>query len=781
MNLFRLKYFLLTVLIFSSCTIIRKAPKNKPYQSEKPEINLIGGQFTKLERDAVKLRLYNALDDSAKVTIKESFLFFKTIKSPIAFDTAYAENSLENMRSSMHHLGYYSAQAKYDTVLHGRQVITKYTVTAGNPTLIDTINYRLKIPELQQIALGSKKESLLQKNKPVTKASIVTEVSRLVDSFRNNGYYKFTASELRVLGDSSIAPLTSISDDPFEQLKLLEEAQKKKDSPSVKLAIVLNTASDSLKLLKYYINKIYVLSDYRANDFLLDTTNTWETNTKNIIHRYHQYQFKNSLLERNITLKSGDVYKQEEYYKTLNNLTKLGVWQNINIKILENLDKINNIDLVIELLPAKKLNVGSTLGLSYSSASNSTNTLGGSLLGVSTEFSLENKNIGKEAIKMKNSISAGIEFNNNGTTANNNIINSNEISYTNSIQVSRLLLLPKWANNKKNNTPESFVNTNFSYSNRLNFYDLQAVNFNAGWAASRKNSRLIFKPIISEFSFLYNQTQAFDSIITSNPFLRYSYNTSFVLGAGLSYSWVKGNKSFKINFEESGLPANIIPILKAYKKQYAKIDFEYKSILFEKKQSSITFRAFAGIGVPINGDSALPFFKQYFAGGGNSMRGWPVRGIGRGGQKLPPLSTNLFNDRTGDMKFEMNIEHRHQLINITSWLKLKGALFCDIGNIWNLKSATGAGFADETVFKANNFVKQLGIAAGYGFRLDVAYAVIRFDFGFRFKRPETSDVNNGWKAPDVSFADIWQKILSKNFREWRYENFNFSFGINYPF
>ena len=788
MNLFSYKYFFGVLLIFSSCTLhtfIRKAPKNQPYQAERPTINLIGGQFTKLEREAVKQRLYNALDDSAKVTIKESFLVFKTIKKPVAFDTSYAINSAENMRSSMNHLGYYNAQVKYDTTLKGKQVITKYIVNAGKPTLIDTINYRLKISELQQIAFSSKNVSLLQKNKPVTKVAVITEVSRLVDSFRNNGYYKFTSSELRVLGDSSIAALTTISDDPFEQLKLLDEAQKKKDSPTVKLTIVLNTASDSFKLLKYYVNKIYVLSDYRPNDLLSDTNTIWETTTKNIIHRYHQSLFKTALLDRNITIRSGDFYKQEEYYKTLNNLTKLGVWQNINIKILENLDKTNNIDLVFELVPAKKLNIGGGLDISFSSSSNNVSSNGGSLFGFSTEFSVENKNIAKEAIKMKNSIRAGLEFNNRGTSAAKNSINSTEISYTNSIQVPRLVLLPQKIINffekKENANTETFINTNLSYSNRLDFFNLQSVNFSAGWAISEKRWRLAFRPLIAEFSYLYNQTSDFDLILKNNPFLRYSYNTSFVLGMGLSYSRTKNNKFFKANFEGSGLTSGIIPILNEYKKKYAKIDIEYKNIFFERKKSNVALRAMLGIGVPVLGDSALPFFKQYFGGGSNSMRGWPVRGIGRGGQKLPPLSTNLFNDRTGDVQFEFSLEHRHELVKIASWLKLKGALFVDIGNVWNINNTKGNGLEDETQFSFDRLAKQMGMSAGYGFRLDFTYAVLRFDFGFRIKRPETSDKKNGWKFPDANFADIWQKILSRDFREWRYENFNFSVGINYPF
>jgi outer membrane protein insertion porin family len=796
MNLFRLKYFLVITIFLSSCNkllipVVTKAPKNKPYQAKKPDINIIGGQFSKLEREAVKQRLYNSLDDSAKVNIVEALVLLRIIRKPVAFDTSYANKSIENMLSSMHHLGYYNAQARYDTVSKikrkGRQVTTTYTVTAGKPTLIDTINYRLKIPELQQIATSSKNISLLQKNTPVTKIAVLSEVSRLVDSFRNNGYYRFTSSELRVLGDSSIAALTTISDDPFEQLKLLEEAQKKKDSPTVKLNIVLNTASDSFKLLKYYINKIYVLSDYRPNDLLQDTTTIWETTTKNIIHRYHQYLFKTSLLERNITLRSGEFYKQDDYYKTLNNLSKLAVWQNINIKILENLDKTNNIDLVIELVPAKKLNVGGSLDLSFSSSSNNVSSNGGSLFGFATEFSVENKNLAKEAIKMKNSLRAGVEYNNRSASGAKNNINSTEISYTNSIQVPRLVLIPpnrcllKWINNRKFVNTESFINTNLSYNNRLDYFNLQSVNFSAGWAASKNKWRFTLRPLIAEFSYLYNQTSVFETILQNNPFLRYSYNTSFVLGAGISANWIRGNQSFKANFEQSGALSKYIQILNENKKKYIKIDLEYKNIFPVTKKIDVAFRAFLGIGKPIRGDSALPFFKQFFSGGSNSMRGWPVRGIGRGGQKLPTLSSNLFNDRTGDVQIEFNGEFRHELINIASWLKLKGAVFVDIGNVWNINNSKGIGIDDETQFHIKNLYKQLGMSAGYGFRLDFTYAVLRLDFGFRFKRPETSDVHNGWKVPDVSFADIWQKILSRDYREWRYENFNFSIGINYPF
>ena len=192
-----------------------------------------------------------------------------------------------------------------------------------------------------------------------------------------------------------------------------------------------------------------------------------------------------------------------------------------------------------------------------------------------------------------------------------------------------------------------------------------------------------------------------------------------------------------------------------------------------------------GVGIPIKGNNALPFFKQFAGGGSSSMRGWPIRGIGRGGQSLTTNNgqSRIFNDRTGDIQLEFNFEHRHKIATIVKdFLYLKGAFFVDAGNIWNYNESYDVnGNSNNTQFLLKNLGKQIGVSAGYGLRFDATYLVVRTDFGFRFKRPETSEINYGIKVPDLSFDDIFQKILSKNYREWRAQNFNFSIGINYPF
>ena len=114
-------------------------------------------------------------------------------------------------------------------------------------------------------------------------------------------------------------------------------------------------------------------------------------------------------------------------------------------------------------------------------------------------------------------------------------------------------------------------------------------------------------------------------------------------------------------------------------------------------------RAFAGVGIASKKDTTLPFFKQYFGGGANSMRGWPVRGIGRGSQALTPYDSNTFNDRTGDIQLETNIEYRYTIAQIIpNSLVLKGALFADIGNVWNFRNTKPAGGIDSTQFMFKN-------------------------------------------------------------------------------
>lgn len=796
-------FLLLITVLLPACTILKEEQKGKPF-IVKNSIEVKGGKFSKDELIALKSRLNTQLEDSAQVNVVDKLFFWHIYKKPAAFDTVYASRSAKNMQSSMHHLGYYRAEADFrtDTVKQTKpqQVKVYYTVQTGKPTLIDTVTYRLRNDSLQRLTMQNLDKGLLKEGQPVTKAAVLGEISRLVDLYRNNGYYKFTSEELKVQGDTSLEALTNISDDPFEQLQQLVLAQQKKDSPKIKLAVVLNPPADSNRLRQYHIRKIYILPDYRPGDTLKMPGFEERVLERRLgyIIRFRNKRFRTGFLLRNLFIKPGDMYNQVDYYKTLNSFSRIGAWQSVNIEIMEVKDSVGKIDMVVQLIPAGQYVFEASLEASYSANSNTnsvTTVNAGNLLGTSASLSFTNRNLGKEGIKWTSSVRAGVEFNlKPDRNDRKNLINSNELGLSNTFIIPRFLFPFKKLNgNPKYSQPQTFVNLNTSLINRINLFNLQSANLGYGFTwHTRRNGEFTFKLLNVEFAKLYNQTDSFTKTLEQNPFLKYSFNTALVAGnLNASYSISRTNPkfanrqySFKSNLEESGLVCQAFNLFEKYIRKFIKLDFEY-SHSRSRPKSALIFRSFVGAGVPLFKDTSLPFFKQYFGGGSNSMRGWPVRGIGRGSQPLAPYATSRFNDRTGDLQFETNLEYRYNIAQIIpNTMLLKGALFIDAGNVWNLRNSKTSG-TDSAQFQFKNFWRDLGINAGAGFRLDFNYFVIRLDLGFRFKRPEMAYVKNGWKIPSLSFNDVFQKLFAKGendeYRKWRYENFNFTIGINYPF
>ena len=817
----QMKCIVFICLCISSCTIPKKYQKGKPFIT-KNKIEVKGGNFSKEERASIKSRLNAQLDDSSKINVVDKYFIRHVIISPPAYDSNSASKSARNMETSMLHLGYYKAKAAFyaDTSKHGDQlwVQVTYVVQVNKPTLIDTFAYILRRPDLQKLAIENIDKTLIKEGKPVTKAAVLGELNRLVDIYRNNGYYKFTSEELVMRGDTTVAALTTVTEDIFEQLRLLAEAQQARDSPTIKLAVVLNPPADSSKLKQYYINNIYFLPDYKNGDSLTDPTltkrylarkrcDTCRADT-NFIMLYHKYLFRPRILVRNMYLRKGGLYNQNDFYKSLNAYARAGVWQSTNIVVEEVIqkDSVHKLDLLVQLMPGKQYGYEASLEASYSASSNTNSVTAanaGNLLGLSGNISFLNRNLHKEGIKMTNSLLAGVEFNFRPDSNNTkNLINSNELSYTNNISFPRLIFpFSKLNVDNRFNTTESFITTKFSYINRINLFNLQSFNLAVGYSATTKKNRTwIFKPLNFEFARLYNETDSFKKTLADNPFLRYSFNTALVAGSSIGYRVNRVNPrhsnrqhSLKINLEESGLLWGRLGLFKKYLKQFVKADVEYIYSVSRPK-SAFVFRAFGGIGIAAKKDTTLPFFKQYFGGGSNSMRGWPVRGIGRGAQPLSPYGSNSFNDRTGDIQLETNLEYRYTIAQIIpNSLVLKGALFADIGNVWNFRNSKPGGGTDDTQFQFTNLYKQLGVAAGTGFRLDFNYFVVRFDLGFRFKKPDVSK-NDGWQVPDINFNNLFRrgeqlpdpvnpgKTYNDNrYKKWRYENYNLTIGISYPF
>ena len=201
------------------------------------------------------------------------------------------------------------------------------------------------------------------------------------------------------------------------------------------------------------------------------------------------------------------------------------------------------------------------------------------------------------------------------------------------------------------------------------------------------------------------------------------------------------------------------------------MDYGHK---FKFGKNELVTRIFAGVGVELNSPSEdkskyLPFFKQYYAGGPSSMRGWGLRRLGPGStvknyQNYPPEVGDPF--RGGEIQIEANIEYRFYLATIAG-VKVNSALFTDIGNVWF--RTPNPDYPDGT-FKFDKFYKDLAVAVGTGVRLDFNYFLIRLDYGLKARNP----------SPQVGDAAAQYKWFYK----WDAKTLVggiLQLGVNYPF
>jgi outer membrane protein assembly factor BamA len=194
--------------------------------------------------------------------------------------------------------------------------------------------------------------------------------------------------------------------------------------------------------------------------------------------------------------------------------------------------------------------------------------------------------------------------------------------------------------------------------------------------------------------------------------------------------------------------------------QYIKTEFDFRYYRKLGLYSTWANRIILGIGVPYGNSVQLPFVKQFFVGGNNSLRGFRSRSVGPGTYRYPGIS-NFLPDETGDMKLELNTEFRMRING-----PLYGAIFLDAGNIWLMNDSTYT-HKPGGVF-TSKFLNQLAVDAGVGIRFDITLFIIRFDVGFPLRKPWEQ---NPWVINQMKL----------NNKAWRQENIIYNLGIGYPF
>ena len=673
-----------------------------------------------------------------------------------------------------------------------KKATVEYHVTKGEPTLLDTINFKIESKVLDSIYKKSETKSLLKSGEQYNDKTFRNEASRVLKLYRNNGIYHFTESALGFYVDSTRTDYKTNVDFLISGSRLVDKNGKYVNTP--------------FKVQK--ISKINVFTDYsfsKKGEPYLDSLDYKGINF--LAHDKIKYNPK--YLSQSIFLKPNSIYKDTLRNLTRNHLKSLKNFKSTNIKFTPISGTDNELKMDIFLAPIEKYTLGLETELTHSNIRN---------IGSSAKFSITNRNAFRGAELLKLSF-LGSYFTSNsgpgwevGTDASLEIprfvapfglsklvpkemsprtLFSIGSSFQKNIGLDRqtftFLSDYKWQYNTKKTIQLEVLNTqyiqNLNINSYFSIYSSEFTNLNnVAKAYDDANGTTTNYPLSTDLNNQVSEAKSFMNVVSNdtnfkntnseeyntalNILNRYNIVTSDFLIPVLAYSFTYNSQTkfddnnfsfFKLRVANSG---NILGLIskntsangkKTFAKiplaQYFKTDIEYKKFWDIGENSVFGFRSFLGAIIPYD-NSDIPFTKSYFAGGSNDIRAWQTYELGPGSR-----NTGLeFN--VGSLKLLTSAEYRFNVVS-----KLKGALFIDAGNIWDI---TGSSFVDEKS-KFNNFssLKDIAIGSGFGARLDFSFLILRFDVGFKTYEPYLT--GNKW------------------LKNYNFANAVYNIGINYPF
>ncbi|MDB5209621.1 MAG: surface antigen, partial [Sediminibacterium sp.] len=703
------------------------------------------------------------------------------MQSPAVFDSANINRSINFMNAYLNSQGYYYAtftdSVKIDTVNDQFRASIHMFINLGKNITIDSVSYNLGDTTLQKLTKEQEEKTFLKKGSPYTKGAISSELDRLVGIYRENGYYKFTREDIYTLVDSMDTRLLQLTLDPFKQAQIIADAARlRKENPTWDINVLKRPTFDSSKLVQYHIGHVYYYPETKLTDIidsLPGQPGFLEFNRRNLTMRYKRGLFNYRVLREHTYLRNGELYKESDYFKSINTLGQIGAWQQVDGKAIAR-DK-DSLDLYFFLTPAIKQNYGIDL-----EGSRNTADVGlGNLWGITTNLSYNNRNVWKSAIQSLTTFRTGVELN-LLTSSNDQLIQTFLVNAGHTYVFPRLIQpFTNWRALNRLDNKRTLFNINGSYVDRRGYYQLRSLVTSWGYEWKKGNNVWLYKPLNLEL-YAIDTLQGLRDLFVKSPFLRTSFNSGKILSQNLTlvrnYVDVKNpdiSHYMRIGVEEAGGLFGLIGGLRNDIYRYIRLEAEYR-LAVKVRKTEFAYRVFGGLGynygTDTTRDKTLPFFKQFYAGGPYSMRAWGLRQLGLGSsiRSDSDTSQNGYRDRFGDMQLEGNFEYRFPIATIAG-VKVASALFADIGNVWNLKEDVTN---PDARFSFKNLGKDLAIGVGTGMRVDFSYFLLRLDFAYKVKDP-ARQYNNGW-------ADKFQWFENRA-NGLKVNNYAFQLGIGLPF
>lgn len=745
----------------------------------------------------------NRLGQSFAIAGINNFLI-KSGEAPVLYDSIRTQKTITRLKNYYFNKGYFETKivTKLDTVAT-KKVKNIYTVSTGEPYIIDSITTHIQDQEIQNLYNRSQKRSAIKSNTIYNIKNLEEERKRLAKNFRDQGAYHFQETYVRYEVDTII---------------------NKKNRANLALIIdrrtIKETDSDTLKEVPFKLYNIsnvniFVDNDSKNKTFALDSIQY------NNFHIYSSTKlpYKPKAITDAIFINKGSIFSDQRKLLTTRSISNLRTFNYPVIEYIEDPRDSLGQSLItnIYLTSRKKMTFNPSLDVTHSNIQDF--GIGGSM-----GFMFRNVFRGAEILELglRGSMGSSRQMSN----PNNVFFNVTEYGADIKLTFPRFLfpfssdrIIPK--------TMLPRTSMSFGVSKQRNI-GLDKDNFNGiinyNWNPSRTNNFSLdlaniqyikntnpanyFRVYKSSYDRLNNIAHNYDTIDPSfydadgnliietgtNGFIRdvmknpenydaRDYKTiksmeerkirlsenNLILATNLLFTtstrtniYDNSFYTLKAKLESAGGLANVImsttsskygptgkkTILDVEFSQYVKGEIDYVKYWDLTKKQVFAIRAFGGLAIPYGNSTSIPFSRSYYSGGSNDNRGWQSYrlGPGRSGGELD------FNE--ANMKLFFSTEYRFNFAG-----KWYGALFIDASNIWNVFDE----IEDKNyTFNGLSSLKDLAVGSGLGIRYDFSFFVFRLDWGFKTYNPA------------VSSGRKW-------FKEFNFKESVINVGINYPF
>lgn len=284
-------------------------------------------------------------------------------------------------------------------------------------------------------------------------------------------------------------------------------------------------------------------------------------------------------------------------------------------------------------------------------------------------------------------------------------------------------------------TPRKHFTFGAEFNKREDYFTMNSITlgYSMSWRSGPKVTHRL-SPVEVTFSDISNATSLYDTLVAENPSLGTSLVDQFVLGSfysfkydNLSLSHKRLGTYFEGKLEFAGNSLYLLSLLDSKDRkgvfgldfsQFVELSYEFRSHYKLSNRSVLAFRHLGGFGYAYGNSTQLPYIRQFFIGGSNSLR--PINARTAGPGRYIELQQGEVN-QVGDIKLEFNLEYR---FNFNA--RLSAAIFTDAGNIWLLRADP---YRPNGEIRWGKLAQDSYLTAGVGLRLDVTFLVIRADYG----------------------------------------------------